>query len=88
MITNLYMEDMLIHIAHALASITYNQALKNTTILTSKVMFNMKFLKKEDIYMPNNQRGENSSTWWKVLKKGIIKYGIDEVFSFYRVDQK
>ena len=31
--------------------ITYKEALKNTTIFTSTVMFNMKLLKKEDIYM-------------------------------------
>lgn len=76
------------HIAHVPTSITYKQALKNTTIFTSTVMFNMKYLKKEDIYMPNIKKGQDTATWWKVLKTGITAYGIDEVLSFYRVGEK
>ena len=76
------------HIAHVPTAINYKQALKNTTIFTSTVMFNMKYLTKENIYMPNIQRGQDTATWWKVLKTGINAYGIDEVLSFYRVGEK
>ena len=38
--------------------------------------------------MPNIQRGQDTATWWKVLKTGINAYGIDEVLSFYRVGEK
>ena len=69
-------------------TITYKQALKNTTIFTSTVMFNMKYLNKEDIYMPNIKRGQDSSTWWKVLKKVNIAYGMNEVLSIYRIEGK
>ena len=65
---------------------TYKDALKNTTIFTSTVMFNMEYLKKEDIYMPNVRLGQDSSTWWKVLKKVNIAYGMNDVLSIYRVD--
>lgn len=64
--------------------INYKQALKNTTIWTSTVMFDMKKLSKEDIYMPNVARGQDSATWWKVLKKIGYAYGLNEVLSFYR----
>ena len=63
----------------------YKDAIKNTTIFTSTVMFNMNKLKKEDIYMPNVNKGQDTLTWWKVLKKGITAYGINEVLAFYRV---
>lgn len=76
------------HMAHVLLSINYNQALKNTTIFTSTVMFNMEYLKKEDIFMPNVKRGEDTATWWQVLKKNITAYGIDEPLAIYRVGEK
>ena len=66
-------------------TITYKEALKNTTIFTSTVMFNMKYLKKEDIYMPNVKRGQDTLCWWKVLKKINTAYGMDEILSIYRV---
>lgn len=64
--------------------INYKEALKNTTISTSTVMFNMKKLSKEDIYMPNLRRGQDTATWWKVLKKIDYAYGLKDVFSYYR----
>lgn len=64
--------------------IDYSQALKNTTIWTSTVMFDMNKLSKEDIYMPNVPRGQDTATWWKVLKKIDYAYGLNEILSFYR----
>lgn len=64
--------------------INYRKALKNTTIWTSTVMFDMKKLKKEDIYMPNVRRGQDTATWWKVLKKIDFAYGLNEILSYYR----
>lgn len=64
--------------------INYQQALKNTTIWTSTVMFDMNKLSKEDIYMPNIKRGQDTATWWKVLKKIKYAYGLNEVLSYYR----
>ena len=73
------------HITNVPKSITYKEALKNTTIFTSTVMFNMKHLKKKDIYMPIIKRGQDTATWWKVLRTGVIAYGMDDVLSIYRV---
>lgn len=64
--------------------INYKQALKNTTIWTSTVMFDMNKLSKEDIHMPNIKRGQDTATWWKVLKKIKYAYGLNEVLSYYR----
>ena len=64
--------------------INYRHALKNTTIWTSTVMFDMFKLHKEDIYMPNVRRGQDTATWWKVLKKIKYAYGINNILSFYR----
>ena len=68
---------------HVPATITYKQALRNTTISTITVMFDMSVITKQDILMPDI-KSEDTATWWKVLK--IIKhaYGIDEVLSLYR----
>lgn len=62
---------------------TYKQALKNTTISTITVMFDMDKLKKEDVYMPNVE-AEDTATWWKVLKKIDYAYGLNEILSYYR----
>ena len=66
------------------AKINYKHALKNTTIWTSTVMFDMEKLSKEDIYMPNVKRGQDTATWWKVLKQIDYAYGLNEILSFYR----
>lgn len=47
-------------------------------------MFNMGKLTKDDIYMPNIKRGQDTATWWKVLKKIEYAYGLNEVLSYYR----
>lgn len=65
------------------ATITYNQALKNTTIFTSTVIFDMNKLSKEDIFMPN-VKSEDTATWWKVLKKGYKGYGLNQGLTLYR----
>ena len=65
-------------------TINYRQALKNTTIWTSTVMFDVEKLGKELIEMPNVKRGQDTATWWKVLKQIDNAYGIDEVLSYYR----
>ncbi|MBR3661561.1 MAG: glycosyltransferase family 2 protein [Bacilli bacterium] len=83
-----YYNDKRRHRVHVPKKITYNKALKNTTIFTSTVMLNMKYLTKEDLYMPNVKLGQDSSTWWKILKKVKIAYGMNEVLSIYRVGNK
>ena len=64
--------------------ITYKKALKNTTIWTSTVMFNMNKLSKKDIFMPQ-VKSEDTALWWRLLRTKVDKaYGIQDVFSYYR----
>ena len=70
-------------IVHVPSKITYRQAIKNTTIFTSTVIFDMNKLSKEDIYMPEVP-SEDTATWWKVLKKEEYAYGLDEALTLYR----
>ncbi|MCR5831155.1 MAG: glycosyltransferase [Lachnospiraceae bacterium] len=65
------------------ATITYKEALKNTTIFTSTVMFDTDKLSKDDIYMPY-VKSEDTATWWRVLKKTGEGFGIDETLTLYR----
>ena len=83
-----FLHDGRFHKIHVPLSLTYEEALKNTTIFTSTVMFSMEYLTKEDIMMPNIRLGQDTATWWKVLKKGVTAYGMDEVLSVYRVEGK
>ncbi len=63
--------------------INYKQALKNTTISTITVMFDLEKLNIEDIAMPNIG-AEDTATWWKILKKVDYAYGLNEILSYYR----
>lgn len=65
------------------AEITYSEALKNTTIFTSTVMFDMEKLGKDDILMPC-VKSEDTATWWRILRSGIKAYGLDENLTLYR----
>lgn len=63
--------------------LTYKEALKNTTIFTTTVMFDTKKIDKAMLEMPN-MKSEDTALWWKVLRKGYIAYGLDENLVYYR----
>ena len=64
-------------------TITYREALRNTTIFTSTVMFDTEKLGKSGIMMPD-VKSEDTATWWRVLKGGTRAYGLDENLTLYR----
>ncbi len=68
---------------HVPETITYKQALKNTTIWTSTVMLDMQVINKPTIYMPDIG-SEDTATWWKILKTISRAYGLDLITSYYR----
>ena len=70
-------------IVHVPEVMSYKQALKNTTIFTSTVMFDTKYISKEQIYMPNVP-SEDTATWWKILKTGINAFGLSKPLTVYR----
>lgn len=74
-------------IVHVPAEITYEEALKNTTIFTSAVMLDRKIVAQEDAYMPDVP-SEDTATWWNLLKKYEKGYGLDENLVLYRRSAK
>lgn len=64
-------------------TITYREALKNTTIFTSTVMFDTTKLSKDRLQMPS-VKSEDTALWWRVLREGTVAYGLQENMVFYR----
>lgn len=64
-------------------SLTYEKALRNTTIFTSTVMFDMTKVTKEQIHMPV-VKSEDTALWWRLLREGYTAYGLDENLVIYR----
>ena len=63
--------------------ITYEEALKNTTIFTSTVMFDLSLLGKENVRMPAIE-SEDTACWWRILRGGVTAYGLNESLTLYR----
>lgn len=68
---------------HVPATITYAEALTNTTISTITVMFDRGQIPTELLWMPEDCEREDTATWWKILKRGYVAYGLDEIMSVY-----
>lgn len=64
-------------------TIQYKQALKNTTIFTSTVMFDTTKLSKEKLNMPII-KSEDTALWFKVLRGGVTAHGLNENLVRYR----
>lgn len=65
------------------ATINYKEALKNTTIFTTTVMFDTDKIEKNMLNMPII-KSEDTALWWKVLRNGYIAYGLNENLVKYR----
>jgi teichuronic acid biosynthesis glycosyltransferase TuaG len=70
-------------VVHVPKKLTYNQAVKNTTIFTSTVMIDRKIIPDNDIYMPSIA-SEDTATWWNILRPGRVAYGLDKNLVKYR----
>lgn len=64
-------------------TLSYKQALKNTTIFTSTTLFDTNIIEKDLIYMPEI-KSEDTATWYQILKSGYIAYGLNENLVKYR----
>lgn len=65
------------------SSLNYEQALGNTTIFTSTVMFDTGIIPKELIKMPL-VKSEDTACWWRILRSGYTAAGLDENLVLYR----
>ncbi len=65
------------------ATLNYKEALKNTTIFTTTVMFDTGKIDKSMLEMPII-KSEDTALWWKVLRNGYVAYGLNENLVKYR----
>lgn len=63
--------------------LNYRQALGNTTIFTTTVMFDTEKIPKEMLEMPV-MKSEDTALWWRILRNGYTAYGLDENLVRYR----
>ena len=70
-------------VVHIPTKMNYKDAIKNTTIFTSTVMFDLEKISKDLIKMPI-VKSEDTATWWKILRNGHTAYGLNEILSSYR----
>lgn len=70
-------------VVHVPEKLTYGQALSNTTIFTTTVMFDLKKLRKDQLEMPV-MKSEDTALWFRVLRSGVTAYGLDENLVKYR----
>lgn len=64
-------------------TLTYREALKNTTIFTTTVIFDTTKIQKAQLEMPVI-KSEDTALWWKVLRRGYTAYGLNENLARYR----
>ena len=64
-------------------TLSYRQALSNTTIFTTTVMFDTEKIPREQLVMPQI-KSEDTALWWRVLRCGHTAYGLDENLALYR----
>ncbi len=64
-------------------TLDYRQALRNTTIFTSTVLFDTEKIPKELIHMPS-VKSEDTAAWWNILRHGHTAFGLDENLVLYR----
>jgi len=74
-------------IVHVPETIVFKQALYNTTIFTSTVMFDREKIDDSLIHMPHIA-SEDTATWWNILKAGNTAYGLNENLVRYRRGSK
>lgn len=64
-------------------TLSYREALNNTTIWTTTVMFDTEKIAKDQLKMPV-MKSEDTALWWRVLRSGYTAYGLDENLARYR----
>lgn len=64
-------------------TLNYHEALRNTTIFTTTVMFNTVKIDKSQLIMPR-VKSEDTALWWGILRNGYIAHGLNENLALYR----
>lgn len=64
--------------------VDYNDFLRKPITCTHSIMFDLNFIDKNNLFMPEIRRGQDAATWLKVLKTGVIGYGLNISLCSYR----
>lgn len=70
-------------VVHVPPRMEYRDALKNTTIFTSTVLFDTQRIPRDKLEMPA-VKSEDTALWWKVLREGCTAWGLDRNLVLYR----
>ena len=70
-------------VVHVPETLSYRQALSNTTIFTSTVMFDTGKIERSLLEMPT-VKSEDTALWFRVLRSGYTAWGLDENLVRYR----
>ena len=70
-------------VVHVPETLHYRQALGNTTIFTTTVMFDTEKISRKLLEMPA-VKSEDTALWFRVLREGYTAYGLDENLARYR----
>jgi len=70
-------------VVHVPETLNYTQALGNTTIFTTTVMFDTAKISREQLEMPVI-KSEDTALWFRILRSGYLAYGLDENLVKYR----
>lgn len=70
-------------VARVPRKLSYKEALSQTIIFTSTVLIDTRKVDRQLIYMPD-MASEDTATWWRILKTGVVAYGLDEQLVIYR----
>lgn len=70
-------------VVHVPETLDYRQALSNTTIFTTTVMFDTARIERKQLEMPV-VKSEDTALWLRVLRNGYTAYGLDENLVRYR----
>lgn len=70
-------------VVHVPETLNYRQALSNTTIFTTTVMFDTQKIARDQLTMPE-MKSEDTALWFRVLRSGYTAYGLDENLVKYR----
>ena len=70
-------------VAHAPERVGYKEILRSSTIAPSTAVLDRNQINTALIYMPENVRLEDASTWMQIMKTGVVAYGLDEILTIY-----
>ena len=70
---------------HAPKTMTYKQLLKQNLISNSSALVKKELYLK--LYASGDKMHEDFATWLRILKTGVVAYGVDEPLLIYRLDK-